>query len=74
MGTKVGVTHLAASGLGAKITATATIAEVRGKRILFDVTANQAAREIGKGKHTRAIVEAEQFMAKVKPADRPLVH
>ena len=35
-----------------------------GTRIEFDVTASDAAGEIGKGTHTRVIVDAKRFMAK----------
>jgi predicted thioesterase len=63
-GTQISVEHTAASPLGAEITATATIERVLGNRIEFIVTANDGVGEIGKGRHTRAIVDGERFMTK----------
>ena len=64
VGTVVDVRHTAASPLGAKITATATIKRVFGRRVEFAVTARDAVGEIGKGKHTRVIVDVPRFMEK----------
>jgi RimJ/RimL family protein N-acetyltransferase/predicted thioesterase len=66
VGTQIEIEHTAASPLGAKITATATIDFVSGRKIEFTVTANDSAGEIGKGKHTRFIVGEERFMAKAR--------
>jgi predicted thioesterase len=64
VGNSVNVEHTAASMIGAKITATATIDYVSGRKIEFSVTASEGNREIGKGKHTRTIVDIERFMKK----------
>jgi len=66
VGTEANVSHIAASPIGAEITATATIEYVLGRRIGFVVTAYDKAGEIGKGKHTRVIVDAENFMKKTR--------
>ena len=66
VGTELIVAHTAASPLGAEITATATIESVSGRKIGFILTAKDKAGEIGKGKHTRVIIDAEQFMNKTK--------
>ncbi|MCL2049380.1 MAG: GNAT family N-acetyltransferase [Defluviitaleaceae bacterium] len=65
VGTKIDVAHTAASPLGAEITATAVIDCVSGRKIEFSVAANDGKNEIGKGTHTRVIVDTEKFMAKV---------
>jgi len=62
VGTMVNIAHLAASPKGAQITATATVDYVFGRRIEFSVTATDGENEIGKGEHTRMIVDAEKFM------------
>ena len=62
VGTAVSVNHTAASLPGASITATATIVSVSGRKIEFDVAANDDKGEIGSGKHTRMIVDSERFM------------
>jgi RimJ/RimL family protein N-acetyltransferase/predicted thioesterase len=66
VGAQIEIEHTSASPLGAKITATATIDFVSGRKIEFTVTANDSAGEIGKGKHTRFIVDEERFMAKAR--------
>lgn len=67
VGTKISAEHNAASPIGAKITATATIAAAFGRRIEFSITASDGSREIGKATHTRVIVDADRFMAKSLP-------
>jgi predicted thioesterase len=62
VGTEINVSHTAASPLGAKITATATIEAVSGRKVDFAVTASDGVGEIGKGKQTRAIVDVARFM------------
>lgn len=64
VGTKVDIAHNAASPVGANITATATIESVSGNKITFAVTASDSAGEIGSGKHTRVIVDAERFVSR----------
>jgi len=60
------VEHTAASPTGSEITATAVINDISGRKVEFTVTANDSTGEIGKGKHTRVIVDAERFMAKMR--------
>jgi predicted thioesterase len=66
VGTRVDIEHTAASPIGAEITATATVADIDGRKIEFEVAANDSNGEIGRGKHTRVIVDEERFMAKVR--------
>jgi predicted thioesterase len=75
VGVNISIDHTAASPLGMKITATATITSVRGRRVTFEVAARDEAGEIGKGTHTRVIVDEEKFMSKMKkriPHGQPL--
>jgi predicted thioesterase len=66
VGISVDIAHTAASPIGADITATATVAVIDGRKIEFEVAASDAKGEIGRGKHTRVIVDVERFMAKVR--------
>lgn len=66
VGTKIDVAHMAASPVGAKITAAATITHVFGRTIEFTVTANDGTGEIGSGTHSRVIVDSEKFTLKAK--------
>ena len=66
VGTQISVEHTAASPLGAQITATAVITSVEKRKITFDITARDDKKEIGKGTHTRFIIDPEKFMAKLE--------
>lgn len=66
VGTQIKISHTAASPVGAKVTAIATIEYVFGHKVEFKVTATDSEKEIGNGTHTRIIVDAERFMTKVK--------
>lgn len=65
VGTEINVQHLRACLPGAKVWAEATITEINGNWVKFDVAAYDEKGEIGKGTHTRYIVDAEKFMAKL---------
>ncbi|TYC50668.1 hypothetical protein ESZ50_01660 [Weissella muntiaci] len=62
VGTEVHVFHTAGALKGARITATATITKVYGRRITFDVVAREGNREIGHGTHTRMIVDRARLL------------
>jgi len=64
VGTQISVAHTAASPLGAIINATATIIQVKGRKISFTVTANDGVNDIGNGSHDRFIIDTEKFMKK----------
>ena len=66
VGTQICVGHVAASPVGASITATATLLEVDGRKLTFNLTACEGDKEIGSGTHTRFLVDAEKFMGKLK--------
>lgn len=65
VGTLVNVTHDAATGMGNAVTATATLVEVQGRKLVFEVTAADEDKQIGQGTHERFIVNKEKFMAKL---------
>ena len=64
VGSLINVEHTAASPIGAEITATATVELVFGRKIEFAVTASDNVGVIGKGKHTRMVVDTGRFMKK----------
>ena len=65
VGTMIAVEHMSPSAIGATITATAVIEEVAGRKVNFSVTAHDGKTEIGKGTHTRFLIDAARFMAKL---------
>ena len=64
VGTRISVSHTAASPPGSVITATARVTGDSGRKIEFAVTASDGAGEIGNGTHTRVIVDEAKFMVK----------
>lgn len=66
VGTMVSIQHLAATPLGAAVSATATLAEAAGRKLAFEVVATDANGIIGKGLHERTIVDVARFMSKIK--------
>lgn len=66
VGTKVNISHLKASALEDIITATATLTEIDGRRLVFEVVANDSKGIIGEGTHERFIINVEKFLSKLK--------
>jgi len=64
VGTKLEVTHDAATPEGMKVWAEAEITGIDRRRIVFKVTAFDEAGEIGKGIHERFLINTEKFIAK----------
>lgn len=65
VGTLINITHDAATGMGKKVTATATLTAVEGRKLVFEITAADEDKQIGKGRHERFIINKEKFMAKL---------
>ena len=63
VGAHVDVSHIAATPIGAKVTATATYRGRDGKLFVFDVIAHDPAGEIGRGMHKRAIISRDRLLA-----------
>jgi fluoroacetyl-CoA thioesterase len=66
VGTMVNVRHLAATPVGATVTARAELTAVDGRRVTFNVTAHDGTDLIGEGTHERALIDLARFEAKVK--------
>ena len=62
----IGLTHKAPTLPGKRITATATVTEVKEKKISFHITARDEAGDIGEAEHTRFVVLAGPFMEKAE--------
>lgn len=57
--------HLTPSPIGTDIVAEATLIEVKGRKLTFNIEARQGETVIGKATHIRFIVEREKFMGKL---------
>jgi fluoroacetyl-CoA thioesterase len=65
LGIHLDVEHIAATPAGLEVTATAELIEVAGRKLVFKVEARDAREPIGRGRHTRIIVDSGRFRAKV---------
>ncbi len=61
VGTRVDVRHLAPTPLGREVIYRATVAQVDGRRITFDVEALEDSKTVGKGIHERYIIDVKRF-------------
>ena len=66
LGTVLSVRHIAATPVGMRVTATATVRKVEGRTIHFDVEARDERELIGDGTHERVVVNVEKFDQRVK--------
>lgn len=65
VGISVNIAHTGATPLGMDVVITVTVAEVDGRRVMFDVAANDGIDDIGKGSHGRFVVDIEQLKQRV---------
>lgn len=65
VGSEMNCSHIKPSKLGAKITATAVLTAVEGRKLTFTVGATDEQGIIGEGVHIRFVVDRERFMAKL---------
>jgi predicted thioesterase len=66
VGVRVQFDHLAPVRVGSHVTAEAVLEKVEGRRLVFTVTATDAAGLVGAGRVTRVIVDIESFLAKAR--------
>jgi predicted thioesterase len=69
VGTAINIEHRAASGIGAKIRADATLQSFDGKFYTMRVTAHDDSQEIGRGTVGRAVVSMGKFMARMRKSE-----
>jgi len=66
LGTVLNVRHIAATPVGMRVSATATVRKVEGRTIQFAVEARDERELIGDGTHERVVVNVEKFDQRVK--------
>ena len=64
VGTKVNITHSAATPLGMTVTCRAELIEVDGQRLVFKVQGFDEKELVGEGIHERFVVRLDKFMDK----------
>ena len=65
LGTHLDVHHIAATPAGLTVKATARLLAVDGRKLTFAVEAHDGVELIGKGTHTRVVVDTPRFMARL---------
>lgn len=65
VGTRIEVSHEAATPPGLEVTATVELTAVEGRRLVFAVEAHDGVDTISRGRHERFVINREKFNAKV---------
>jgi fluoroacetyl-CoA thioesterase len=72
LGTHLDVTHSAPTPVGLTVVATAELLSADGRKLVFRVEARDDREAIGKGVHTRMIVDAPRFNARLAAKKAPV--
>lgn len=65
LGTRIDVSHLAATPPGMTVTVDVKVDRVEGRKLSFSVTAHDGADTISEGTHERFVIDRDRFAAKV---------
>jgi fluoroacetyl-CoA thioesterase len=65
VGTRVEISHNAATPVGMQVTAEVELIEIDGRRLRFKVNCHDEAEPIGDGFHERMIVDHDRFMGRL---------
>jgi predicted thioesterase len=66
VGTRLDITHVAATPVGLHVIARAELTKVEGRRLTFRIWADDERDRIGEGTHERIIVNVERFDARAQ--------
>lgn len=66
VGTRLDVTHDAATPIGMRVWAEAELTAVEGRKLTFAVAAYDEAGKIGGGSHERFIIKPDKFLARAQ--------
>lgn len=64
VGTRVELEHTAPSPVGTTVTATATLAKVDGRRLLFEVQVTAGDQTVAEARIERTLVDRQRFVAR----------
>ena len=65
VGTRVDMTHLAATPIGMNVTAEIELVEIDSRRLRFKVACRDETDPIGEGFHERAVIDYDRFMQRL---------
>ena len=64
VGTKIDISHIAATPVGMKVYCETELIEIDRRRLVFSVSVSDEVEKIAEGTHERFIVDNEKFMSK----------
>lgn len=70
LGTRLNVSHVAATPVGMRVRATAEVVKVEGRTIYFHVRAEDERELVGEGTHERVVVNLQRFDKRVQDKAR----
>ena len=66
VGSRIGVSHLAATPVGMKVFARAELIAVEGRKLVFKIQARDEVEPIGEAEHERFLIDEARFLGKVQ--------
>lgn len=66
VGAFISMSHTRPTAVGDRVTASAVLVAIEGRKLTFRVTASDTAGQVGEGEHVRYVVERERFLSKLK--------
>jgi fluoroacetyl-CoA thioesterase len=66
VGTFIRIQHLAATPLGSQVRAEASLKEIDGRKLVFDVAAYDEFEKIAEGENEQLVVSVDKFLARIK--------
>jgi predicted thioesterase len=67
VGARVGLDHLAPTAVGARVSATARLESVDGRRLRFSFEVSDVRGVVARGIHYRVVVQREAFLEEARP-------
>lgn len=64
VGTALDIEHISATPIGMTVTCVSKLIEIDRRKLVFELEASDECGIIGKGKHTRFIIDKEKFINK----------
>jgi fluoroacetyl-CoA thioesterase len=71
VGTRVEITHTAATPIGMTVTAEVELVEINGRTLRFKVACRDEKDPIGEGFHERTVIDHARFMARLAQKTAP---
>jgi len=71
VGTHIDISHEAATPVGFEVRACVELVEVEGRKLVFEVEADDGVDRIARGRHERFVIDREKFIKRLGEKKRP---